>query len=130
MCLQLYCQMFKQPKDCRSAMLDPMGREFCCVSGSLWRFSCAPWLLNMVPKFATYCINFFYLANLGTIFRSHGAHEKRLYHQICISHTKYENRLHKEQLKNPFHLTKLKQTPKEYFLSLVFLEHGCTTSNL
>ena len=34
-CLQLHGQVSRQPKHCRSAMLDPMGRAFCCDSGSL-----------------------------------------------------------------------------------------------
>ena len=34
-CLQLYGQVCRQPKRCRSAMLDPKGRAFCQVSGSL-----------------------------------------------------------------------------------------------
>ena len=35
-CLELHGQVFGQPKRCRSAMLDPKGRAFCCVSGSLY----------------------------------------------------------------------------------------------
>ena len=34
-CLQLHGQVSRQPKRCRSPMLDPKGRAFCCVSGSL-----------------------------------------------------------------------------------------------
>ena len=34
-CLQLYGQVCRQPKRCRSAMLDPKGRAFCQDSGSL-----------------------------------------------------------------------------------------------
>ena len=33
-CLQLYGQVCRQPKCCRSASLDPKGRAFCQVSGS------------------------------------------------------------------------------------------------
>ena len=35
-CLQLHGQASKQPKRCRSAMLDPKGRAFLCVSGPLF----------------------------------------------------------------------------------------------
>ena len=34
-CLQLDGQVSGQPKRCHSAMLDPKGRAFCFVSGSL-----------------------------------------------------------------------------------------------
>ena len=34
-CLQLNGQVSRQPKRCRSAMLDPKGRAFCYVSSSL-----------------------------------------------------------------------------------------------
>ena len=34
-CLQLYDQVSRQPKRCRSAMLDPKGRAFCFILGSL-----------------------------------------------------------------------------------------------
>ena len=37
-CLQLHGQVSGQPKRCRSAMLDPKGRAFWCVSGSLLLF--------------------------------------------------------------------------------------------
>ena len=36
-CLQLTGQVSRQPKRCRSAMLDPKGRAFCYLSGSLLR---------------------------------------------------------------------------------------------
>ena len=35
-CLELYGQVSRQPKRCRSAMLDLKGRAFCHVSGSLY----------------------------------------------------------------------------------------------
>ena len=35
-CLQLHGQVFRQPKRCGSAMLDPKGGAFCRVSGSLY----------------------------------------------------------------------------------------------
>ena len=35
-CLYLQGQMSRQPNRCRSAMLDPKGRAFDCVSGSLY----------------------------------------------------------------------------------------------
>ena len=35
-CLQMHGQVSRQPKHCRSAMLDPKGRAFCYVSGSLY----------------------------------------------------------------------------------------------
>ena len=34
--LQLHSQVSRQPKRCRSAMLDPKSRAFCCISGSLY----------------------------------------------------------------------------------------------
>ena len=34
-CLQMHGLVSRQPKRCRSAMLDPKGRSFCNVSGSL-----------------------------------------------------------------------------------------------
>ena len=34
-CLQLHGQVSRQPKRCHSAVLDPKGRAFLCVSGSL-----------------------------------------------------------------------------------------------
>ena len=42
-CLQFYGQVSRQPNRCRSAMLDPKGRSFYCVSGSLYvkPFSCS-----------------------------------------------------------------------------------------
>ena len=37
LCLQLHGQVSRQPKRCHSAMLDPKGRTFRCVSGSLYK---------------------------------------------------------------------------------------------
>ena len=38
-CLHLYGQVHRQPKRCRSAMLNPKGCAIWCVSGSLYRVS-------------------------------------------------------------------------------------------
>ena len=35
-CLQFHGQVSRQPRRCHSAMLDPKGRSFRCVSGSLY----------------------------------------------------------------------------------------------
>ena len=45
--LQVHGQVSGEPKRCRSTMLDPKGRAFCCVSGSLYGELCRRiWTLN------------------------------------------------------------------------------------
>ena len=49
-CLQLHGQVSRQPKRCRSAMLDPKGRTFLCVSGSLLWPTLPTWLAVAVRE--------------------------------------------------------------------------------
>ena len=62
-CLHLHGQVSRQPKRCRSAMLDPKGRAFCYVSGSL--------LLVKVFAYCLFNLIAFNLKNIHTNFFFH-----------------------------------------------------------